>query len=192
MSRPHATTRTKPRNGSTSRQRHLHSRQTTAHSATPLEVPLNEENDIYVVSEDGRYLHLMIASMMGLIAEDDVYDRPERVEHINGDRLDNRRVNLRLRAENTSGANQIELFMHCAECTQELENGVAPDQSPRSYARIELGVTPTGFQIWCIRHDREVAHFRIPREYFGAPTKCAACTKEGIEATHGDELNALR
>ena len=30
---------------------------------------MNEENDIYVVSEDGRYLHLMIASMMGLIAD---------------------------------------------------------------------------------------------------------------------------
>ena len=44
----------------------------------------------YVMSEDGAYMHLMI---MGL----DPYGDPERVEYINGNHLDNRRENLRLR-----------------------------------------------------------------------------------------------
>jgi hypothetical protein len=126
------------------------------------------DDDFYVVSEDGgTYLHLMVAASMGLLTEDDVYDRPERVEHINGDRLDNRRENLRLRIQK----NEIESFMHCAQCLKELEHGLVPDETPRSYARIELGVTPTGFQVWCVRHEAQIGYFGIPPQCFGAPRR---------------------
>lgn len=50
--------------------------------------------------------------------------------------------------------NEIGSFMTCKECFESLPNGV----SPREWGRIEVGYTPKGIQVWCVRHERNVLH----------------------------------
>jgi len=50
--------------------------------------------------------------------------------------------------------NEIKAFIHCRECLKELPEGM----SPRDYARLEVGVTPEGIQVWCKRHEVNVVH----------------------------------
>jgi hypothetical protein len=58
--------------------------------------------------------------------------------------------------------NQIFMFMHCAECRADLETGRGRG-SPKTYARFNVGITPHGFQVWCVRHNRDVCHM-TPKE----------------------------
>ena len=56
---------------------------------------------------------------------------------------------------------EITTFMHCSLCIAEIhqkmeETGEA--QSPRLYARNEIGFTKLGIQIWCVRHEVNVVH----------------------------------
>lgn len=51
--------------------------------------------------------------------------------------------------------NDITTFFHCKECLESLPNG----KSPRDWVRLEVGWTPKGIQVWCIRHEMSVAHF---------------------------------
>lgn len=53
--------------------------------------------------------------------------------------------------ENT---NEIKMFQHCALCLAELPEGT----SPRDWARLEMGWTRRGFQVWCSRHEANVVH----------------------------------
>lgn len=48
----------------------------------------------------------------------------------------------------------IEAFMHCGLCLLEKPRGT----SPAEWARLEVGWTPFGFQVWCRRHDCNVMH----------------------------------
>lgn len=50
--------------------------------------------------------------------------------------------------------NEIANFFHCRECLKEKPHGV----SPRDWARLEIGWTLLGFQVWCVRHDMNVIH----------------------------------
>lgn len=50
--------------------------------------------------------------------------------------------------------NEITHFPHCKKCLAELP----PDQSPGSYARLEVGMTALGIQVWCKRHEENVVH----------------------------------
>lgn len=50
--------------------------------------------------------------------------------------------------------NEIGSFFHCARCLNEKPDGV----SPRDWARLEVGWTQLGVQIWCVRHESNVAH----------------------------------
>lgn len=45
-------------------------------------------------------------------------------------------------------------FMHCGLCLEE----VPGNESPESYARLSVGWTKLGFQVWCVRHDCNVCH----------------------------------
>jgi hypothetical protein len=47
---------------------------------------------------------------------------------------------------------RIKMYMHCAKCLREIPEG----QSPGDYARLHVGWTDTGLQVWCSRHDSEV------------------------------------
>jgi len=48
----------------------------------------------------------------------------------------------------------IATFFHCGLCIAELPRGV----SPREFMRLEIGFTPQGIQVWCVRHDCNVMH----------------------------------
>lgn len=53
--------------------------------------------------------------------------------------------------------NEIEAFIHCKRCVDEL-SGSGINFSPRDYARLEIGQTELGFQVWCVRHECNVMH----------------------------------
>ena len=46
-------------------------------------------------------------------------------------------------------ANRIGAFFHCRQCMEERPATI----SPREWSRIEVGWTPQGLQVWCVRHD---------------------------------------
>jgi len=49
---------------------------------------------------------------------------------------------------------EIKAFMHCAKCLREIPDGV----SPAEWARVNVGWTKLGLQVWCVRHDTNVVH----------------------------------
>lgn len=49
---------------------------------------------------------------------------------------------------------EIVMFMHCGLCLKERPK----DVSPADYAKIEVGWTKQGLQVWCARHDVNVLH----------------------------------
>lgn len=53
----------------------------------------------------------------------------------------------------------IQAFMHCKLCLAQLP----PNKSPAEYARLNFGLTPHGMQLWCTRHNANVAHFVIDK-----------------------------
>lgn len=69
---------------------------------------------------------------------------------------------------------QIKFYFHCRKCLEELPVG----WSPQEYALIEIGITETGIQVWCRRHDIEITHLESKEvaEKF-VICRCAACKK---------------
>lgn len=53
--------------------------------------------------------------------------------------------------------NKIRVYLHCGKCLEEKPEGI----SPRDYANNEVGWTVKGFQIWCKRHEMNVANFDL-------------------------------
>lgn len=67
----------------------------------------------------------------------------------------------------------IERALVCARCAKEKPRGVSHQQ----YARIQVGLTDGGIQIWCVRHDMNIAHF-TPAELatvLAHPPDCDCC-----------------
>ncbi len=54
--------------------------------------------------------------------------------------------------------NGIGIFLHCGLCVQEAGSH---GQSPKDYARLEIGYTRLGIQAWCLRHDVNVIHMDL-------------------------------
>ena len=54
-------------------------------------------------------------------------------------------------------------YLHCLFCIRELSQfgGSVRNESPESYARLSIGTTKLGFQVWCVRHDVNVAHIDL-------------------------------
>jgi hypothetical protein len=46
------------------------------------------------------------------------------------------------------------MYYHCRRCLKEKPD----DISPRDYAQMEVGATRRGIQIWCKRHEVNIAH----------------------------------
>ncbi len=55
--------------------------------------------------------------------------------------------------------NRIKQFFHCSQCIEEYEKNDEFKGSPRDFAQIEVGWTIEGFQVWCKRHEINIADF---------------------------------
>lgn len=53
-----------------------------------------------------------------------------------------------------SASEEITSYMHCRSCLPELP----VDESPATWARLNVGFTPIGVQVWCIRCKCNVVH----------------------------------
>lgn len=49
---------------------------------------------------------------------------------------------------------EVTTYMACAKCIKERP----PGQSMKEFARFNVGFTPLGIQVWCVRHDCNVVH----------------------------------
>lgn len=47
-------------------------------------------------------------------------------------------------------------YMHCTKCLEEYKR-LKLDVTPKQFARQQLAITPTGLQLWCTRHDVNIA-----------------------------------
>ena len=56
--------------------------------------------------------------------------------------------------EKLSNDDNIEQFIHCGLCAVSVPKG----ESPKTYARLSVGWTSAGFQVWCDRHECNVLH----------------------------------
>lgn len=69
--------------------------------------------------------------------------------------------------------NRINAFLHCKDCLKSVPGGI----SARDWARLEIGFTSEGLQIWCFRHDKNVLDIafddivRLPDDYGEETTK---------------------
>lgn len=53
--------------------------------------------------------------------------------------------------------NEIALYFHCSLCVRQYEEE-SPQMSRAEFARLDIGWTKLGFQVWCRRHDINVMH----------------------------------
>lgn len=80
-----------------------------------------------------------------------------------------------------------EIFMNfnCRECVQEYTDGkYGRNKSMQDMARVEVGRTKTGIQVWCVRHGMNIARIDLPpdHEFMNMPMKCELC--EGPDCEH--------
>ena len=53
-----------------------------------------------------------------------------------------------------SNEQNIGMYLHCKICMDAIPEG----ESPATHARISVGWTPAGLQVWCARHDINIMH----------------------------------
>lgn len=61
---------------------------------------------------------------------------------------------------------EIELYLHCGLCLKQKPGS----QSPEEWARLAVGWTPHGLQVWCVRHGCNVAHIDFEGQQHPANT----------------------
>ncbi len=59
-----------------------------------------------------------------------------------------------MRKREISSEKGIEMFLHCGQCLKEKPD----DISPSTWAKLEVGWTLIGLQVWCKRHNLNVLH----------------------------------
>lgn len=52
--------------------------------------------------------------------------------------------------------NKISMYIHCSLCVEEVKE--IEGESPQSYSRYSTGWTEQGIQVWCSRHNCNIAH----------------------------------
>lgn len=57
--------------------------------------------------------------------------------------------------EEAAAGCEIRAYAHCVQCMREKPQNV----SPAEWARLSVGATPVGVQVWCVRHNVNVAHW---------------------------------
>ncbi len=58
------------------------------------------------------------------------------------------------KAQRLTALPSIKLYLHCTVCLEAKPDGV----SPKEWSQVQVGFTDVGIQIWCDRHDINVAH----------------------------------
>lgn len=80
--------------------------------------------------------------------------------------------------------NGIKMFFHCRKCVSSIPAG----ESPASHARLSVGFTKEGLQVWCERHDMNVAHIHFEGQQHpcntGAHEKRSGKRKEARKDAH--------
>lgn len=73
---------------------------------------------------------------------------------------------------------RIQRFMHCRRCGETRPRHLSMGE----WARLEVGLTPSGIQVWCVRHDKEVATFTPAglAGLFGEPLPPCECCESGV------------
>ncbi|MBT8470697.1 MAG: hypothetical protein HKN10_18250 [Myxococcales bacterium] len=66
--------------------------------------------------------------------------------------------------------NRIERPVVCSRCADEVAAGQAGAVSMQEYARLDVGFSPVGLQVWCRRHSVNVVHLdfgghRLPADF---------------------------
>jgi hypothetical protein len=69
---------------------------------------------------------------------------------------------------------EIGAYFQCALCVQEKP----PDQSPKEWARFNVGWTKLGLQVWCVRHECNVIHIDFEGQKHPADTTRLPLTTE--------------
>ncbi len=64
---------------------------------------------------------------------------------------------LKYMEDGPPNTNEIVGFFHCGLCLESLPKGM----SPREWSQLEVGFTPHGIQVWCKRHECNVAHLDL-------------------------------
>lgn len=65
------------------------------------------------------------------------------------------------KAKGPQNSKEIQAFIHCKLCLEqwlEEQRITGESFSPRSLARLEVGWTRAGLQVWCVRHNVNVIH----------------------------------
>jgi hypothetical protein len=60
--------------------------------------------------------------------------------------------------------NFISAYFHCKECLK----SKPADVSPQEWARLDVGYTILGIQVWCVRHKKNVFHMDLEGHKFKA------------------------
>lgn len=60
----------------------------------------------------------------------------------------------------------------CDKCAREVSSGEAGEISLADYARIEVGFTPFGLQVWCHRHAGNIVHVDFEGRRLPADFRC--------------------
>ena len=79
-------------------------------------------------------------------------------------------------------SNHILTFIHCSKCIQEVTKN--DTESPMSYARISVGWSIWGIQLFCNRHNCNIMHVDFEGNKF--PSSTSALNDEEWEAQDGE------
>jgi len=74
--------------------------------------------------------------------------------------------------------------LNCKECIHEyLDGKYGRNKSMQELARIEVGRTKTGLQVWCVRHDKNITDIDLPPDnvLMTMPLRCEICTGPDCE-----------
>lgn len=79
-----------------------------------------------------------------------------------------------------------DIFMNfnCRQCQEEyLDGKYGRNKSMEEMARITVGRTKTGIQIWCVRHDMNIINVDLPTDHrlMTMPLHCGICTGPDCE-----------
>ena len=68
--------------------------------------------------------------------------------------------------------NSISHQIVCSKCEAEFLAGQTDSASLQSYSQLDVGFTDIGLQVWCLRHDGNVAHIDFEGNILQTDFRC--------------------